>query len=347
MDNFINDLIKCKETIKSDYSIVVGNVSADADSIISALFYSYYSYCLGKIVFPFINIPKSELVLREDIIFLLKEKSVNLDIFIFKDDPKYFLNNSRSIVLVDHNCPEGIISNVEERITKIYDHHKDSNWGKGIKKVITNDVSAASIIYRMLLKIGRVNNLINYLMKTLLILDSYNFSKNIGRFNNFDLDIYSSINIYLSESFKKDLIKKRFSIANYSNYELIIKDTKKYKSDKHNIVVSTITASFDKIDSSFEDFTKEVIPFIKDEDSNLYLGMLIDFIGKTPQRELIIVSKKSDYQSIVSAIESSFELKLLDSVDIEKYRASIFLQSNITISRKKMMPIVIESLDTK
>ncbi|KAF9184802.1 hypothetical protein BGZ51_002689 [Haplosporangium sp. Z 767] len=131
----------------SEVVVVTGNESADLDSIISAittsLFLSQLQVLEGNpIIIPFINIPKSDLALRSDVLYILSSNNVNIDNIFFRDDlpllEQFAAKNpgQLSLFLVDHNMiSETMASLAGVKVKGVIDHHVDEQLYKDTAKI--------------------------------------------------------------------------------------------------------------------------------------------------------------------------------------------------------------------
>ncbi|OWB78195.1 hypothetical protein B5S32_g2383 [[Candida] boidinii] len=160
----ISDFLKfSKQSFKHTSSsvkkltLVAGNQSADLDSVVSSILYSYFhnlnnsrsaqekferkDNLTDEIVIPLINIPSEDLCLRKDVEFVLKTIDINFENLLFLNDLIKDTTNTNDtslltkfssidLVLVDHNTPQGsslqnFIKNNNIKIKSIIDHHVD------------------------------------------------------------------------------------------------------------------------------------------------------------------------------------------------------------------------------
>lgn len=85
---------------------VLGNVSADLDSVFGAL---ALAYCLSEVryiqirgisILPVVNIPREDLPLRTEIVSVLKESGVHLELLRFVSEVDI---TDKGLILYDHN----------------------------------------------------------------------------------------------------------------------------------------------------------------------------------------------------------------------------------------------------
>jgi len=105
---------------------VLGNESADLDSIASSIAYAYLNNAI-----PLLNITKAELSLRKDTLYLFDLLKISKDDLLFLDDGIPFdilLSNKKlRITLVDHNRLRSSQEAFAPFVEAIVDHHFDEN----------------------------------------------------------------------------------------------------------------------------------------------------------------------------------------------------------------------------
>lgn len=149
---------------KSHVSFVIGNESADLDSITCALVYSYIlsekveAKKSGKYVIPVTNIPASELRLRPELKALLKHADIKPQELITLDDlgEEPLPKDKTEWTLVDHNALQGKLGELyHARVIGAIDHHVDEG-------TVSKDAEP-----RVITKAGSCNSLmINYIRDT-------------------------------------------------------------------------------------------------------------------------------------------------------------------------------------
>ena len=128
---------------------VIGNQSADLDSIASSISMSYLLTNKNESniqYFPIINSTKSIIETKKECIYLFESLSINLDDLIFLND---LVNDNRNeivdVVLVDHNELDEQENKLgfSNLITGIVDHHVDKGlFGNADPRIV--DLTAGS-----------------------------------------------------------------------------------------------------------------------------------------------------------------------------------------------------------
>lgn len=154
----LKSLVDSGALLKSPLKFVTGNQSADLDSVISAISYSYFSNLKDSAehVIPLINIPREDLRLRRDIALVLKAHSITEDLLYFVEDFSQLIqkaSGSSQLTLVDHCNLQG--DEVTEaynakllNIVAIIDHHADEQIALDANpRVIQVNGSCSSLVF--------------------------------------------------------------------------------------------------------------------------------------------------------------------------------------------------------
>ncbi|TKA29537.1 hypothetical protein B0A50_03550 [Salinomyces thailandicus] len=136
---------------------VIGNESADLDSITSAIVYGYLqsstleSRRAQRVVIPVTNIPAADLSLRPELTALLKHAGIVPSELITLDDlgsPPLPLSQT-FWTLVDHNAFQGALGHhYKDSITACIDHHDDEHTvpSSADPRIITKTGSCTSLV---------------------------------------------------------------------------------------------------------------------------------------------------------------------------------------------------------
>lgn len=120
----------------SPIAFVIGNESADLDSITSALVFGYLQsasqHKVGhNVIIPVTNIPTADLPLRPELTALLRHAGLNpTDLITLDDLPSEtdLASHTTSWTLVDHNVFQGSLGQRFARaVTGVIDHHDDES----------------------------------------------------------------------------------------------------------------------------------------------------------------------------------------------------------------------------
>ncbi|OII75449.1 DHH family protein [Cryptosporidium ubiquitum] len=353
LKRYYNDLlnkVEKKENDKYDknimdgrmmYNLVIGNKSADLDSVVSAITYSRLLNLINNTInfddknkiyglhLPLINCNKNELKLRFPLITLISYFSNNQDKdstndfkiedipFICLDDEiiselilemekltneKKNMNFGHYITLVDHNILDTFHKNFNERVVSIVDHHQDY--------MITKSK------YRLSLgtKIGSCTTLIGKIWR-----DAYNkgkINKQTLIENKIFLEMIICTILKDTCNFDSKLSEKRWSSLDLEVYNWILEELSLKDNDKKN-----------------NKYTNFYSNFLKNSNRN------VDLIFNNRPIELFkmdykdfVYNKKSDNKDIIVGY-SSFEidlLKMISHYSLENFQSDVkkFIISN-------------------
>jgi exopolyphosphatase len=139
-------LVKAKDALqqgvksKSKLTFVIGNESADLDSMTSSLVYAYIRSTtsppqqFGSLYIPVTNIPAADIKLRPEFLALLPHAGLKASNLITLDDlPMDSLKSklapeSTQWILVDHNALQGVLGSIYgSRVVGTIDHHDEEH----------------------------------------------------------------------------------------------------------------------------------------------------------------------------------------------------------------------------
>ena len=99
---------------------VIGNESADLDSILSELCCAYYLHTTnGGPNFhfvPVVNILRHDMALRREALALFKQCDLDIDSLVYVEDISLTESDGYKVTLVDHNCAVWPLEHVNKRV---------------------------------------------------------------------------------------------------------------------------------------------------------------------------------------------------------------------------------------
>lgn len=155
----VNQFLKNSKSIYNElmvkHRIVIGNQSADLDSIASSISAAYYlSKTSHSKYIPIINSTESILKSKKECMYMLECLSIGLEDLVFISDWKK--NQVSEIVLVDHNELDVKEKDLDfsNLVTGIIDHHLDKEGFKSASPRIidTSAGSCATLVSELFLK---------------------------------------------------------------------------------------------------------------------------------------------------------------------------------------------------
>jgi inorganic pyrophosphatase/exopolyphosphatase len=236
---------KLRDCSKADRIVfVVGNASADMDSVACALSYGYFlqqTSGTGVCVVPVVQLADlRDLLLRTEVAWLLEQSCVSLSDLVSVVQMEAFIagglgNNNATVVLVDHNNPGEV--DWAHLVRGVVDHHVDDRvvvHQEGVRispRVVEVCGSCASLCARLMgsfLQEGACPPVVRRLMQAAILLDTVNFSPRFGKTTSTDRT--AMLLLQCSDSENKELFgvmqAKRFDTSSLSSAQLLKKDTK-------------------------------------------------------------------------------------------------------------------------
>ncbi|PHH62406.1 hypothetical protein CDD81_7202 [Ophiocordyceps australis] len=118
--------------LPSPLTFVVGNESADLDSVCAAIVYAYLSShrAPSRLHVPLVNVQREDLAIRPELTAVLGRAGLAPDCLpTLSDLPRHVADGEPchgvGWVLVDHNVPTGIIARAAKTLSGCIDHHDD------------------------------------------------------------------------------------------------------------------------------------------------------------------------------------------------------------------------------
>lgn len=315
----------------------VGNSSADMDSVVSAIAYSFWAFHQhGKQIIPLINIPRDDLPLRRDIVHLLKSIDVDLSHLVFIEDVKE--RDDYQFILVDHNVPRGELKDqIARSVIGIVDHHKDEFQFESVDPRRVEICGSCSSLVHMIFKqtIEKLDLDLSEkkFMLAPLALDTNGLTQRVELKDRQSFDLFK-LDQHSFDDFTKEMKLAKDNIEGMSCYDLLRKDYKQWTTDERKeLGVSSSTANLMYL-SSLDGFEDDVSRWAQ-------LNRL---------KELVIMSsfeQDGEFQRQIGFQESTAfdlgelteELNLVHLKDIKGFK--IYQQRNIKASRKQVAPLLL------
>ncbi|GES96997.1 DHH family phosphoesterase [Rhizophagus clarus] len=272
----VNEAIATQQQKKIYF--VLGNESADLDSIISSIAYAYLSQQLissdelkssatsfSSIYLPIIQIPKSDFSLRPECSYVFSESKFSesdISQLLFLDDilphlDKLSSNYDVNLILVDHNK---LISpwseKFNDKIDTILDHHQDEGLYLNIKSRQIESVGSATSLVVLHFKDDWVkktfqdDSKLSKLLLAPILIDTVLLDVSKGRTSNKDkeavqflldiLNIPKSDQEFFTSNYYKAIQSAKLNISHLSNIDLLRKDYKEWNLNNFKIGISSI-----------------------------------------------------------------------------------------------------------
>ncbi|KAJ2829591.1 Exopolyphosphatase [Coemansia sp. 'formosensis'] len=242
----VNSSLLRANTLPGRPTLVLGNESADLDSMVSSLALAYALSQTQSPVIPVINARREDLALRPDCAQLLKDELPALT-FIDDIDLRSLAQRPLDVWLVDHNAPASRQAFLEPLVRGIVDHHADEGKCPEALRQIETVASCTTLVAQRLK--GMVDPTLAKLLLAPILLDSSNLSAAACRATPADvacvewltslvqwtqteatsLDATTSLDVGGPDELYAALDKLKGQVSHLSAYDLLRKDYKQWQ----------------------------------------------------------------------------------------------------------------------
>ena len=217
-----------------EVACVVGNESADLDSVLSAVSYGYATSRA-----PVIGVSHADLELRTEVTAVLAALGIPLTLLLTTDDLIAHPNRVSSLVLVDHNALPHTLSPLADSVVSIIDHHADERVHPNAARRIEVCGSCASLIAHVLTTTasesdddGTLAPVVAWMLACAVVVDTINFSPDAGKAREADVRALEIVRGVLGEidvdALYHALHTAKFDVSSLSPMQLLRRDAKAY-----------------------------------------------------------------------------------------------------------------------
>uniref|UniRef100_A0A8C3AT38 Prune exopolyphosphatase n=1 Tax=Cyclopterus lumpus TaxID=8103 RepID=A0A8C3AT38_CYCLU len=345
-------LLSCRGTLKagSGLHVVLGNEACDLDSMVCALTYAYF---LSKaLVIPLLNIRQSELLLRSDCVYLLRQVCLSPDLLLFRDQldlPALHRDGRLRLTLVDHNVLPSSDRDLEAAVVEVIDHHLLERDSSPYCPVTVETVGSCATLVteRIMQKAPEIlDQQVAQLLYAAVVLDCVNMAPSAGKVTPKDLRLAEALEARFPALPERDALfhelqDAKFDVSGLNTQQMLLKDMKAV-SGSLNVAISALYVTL-------EDFLQrarleaELSGFCLKFGFDLLLLMTISFSeSREPIRELAAFSHSAACRRQVSHYLEQARNPALNLCPIRSPHPHItaYQQGNSLVSRKKLLPLV-------
>ncbi|XP_053288808.1 exopolyphosphatase PRUNE1 [Pleuronectes platessa] len=337
------------------FHVVLGNEACDVDSVVSALAYAYF---LSKtspsemLALPVMNIRQSELLLRSDVVFLLRQTGLSPDVLMFRDqlDLRVLHRDGRlRLTLVDHNVLPSSDSDLEGAVVEVIDHHLLEREPSASCPVVVETVGSCAtlITERIVQKAPQIlDQQLAQLLYAAVVLDCVNMAPAAGKVTPKDSQYASMLENRFPTlpprgALFQALQNAKFDVSGLNTEQMLLKDMKAV-SESLNVAISVLYIPLEEF-LQRADLEAELSGFCQRLGFDLLLMMTISFTErKEPIRELAMFSHNCTCSQQMSQYLEQARNPALNLCPISSPHPHItaYQQGNTLASRKKLLPIV-------
>ncbi|GAB1610613.1 protein prune homolog 2-like isoform X1 [Argonauta hians] len=344
--------------------VVLGNESADPDSVISSLVEAYYLNQADQgdddvVVIPVVNIKRRDVRLRRVLGHVLKQQGIRCEDLLYRDDVdlhQLHFQHKLKLTLVDNNVLPLKDHALEDCVVSVIDHRpRERPESSDCKTCIEPVGSCCTLIAHQIFHspfVTIIDDKVAALLFSVIIVDTMNMNKEAKIGTDKDEEMLRRLETILPGWNRADTLEQIYSIkhdtSGFSSLDLLEMDLKVISDNDINIAMSSIS-------KPIEDFVK-----MDELEASLYklcelyeakaVVIMCMFTSNedTPKRDLAVFSMfKPVLDKIVGVLCSSSEPSLgLERLPFDLPTLTIFSQNNVTVTRKKVLP-VLKSLISK
>lgn len=359
MEEFLRS---CRRTVQENTDqagpavhVVLGNEACDVDSMVSALAFAYFlSKTAGGdvLVLPLLNIRQSDLVLRSDNVFLLRQAGLSADLLLFRDqlDLRALHRTGRlRLTLVDYNVLPSSDSDLEGAVVEVVDHHRCERKSSTTCPVTVETVGSCATLVteRIIQKAPQIlDQQLAHLLYATVVLDCVNMAPAAGKVTPKDSQTVAELEARFPSlpprgALFQALQEAKFDVSGLNTEQMLLKDMKAV-SGSLSVAVPVLYIGLEKF-LQRADLEAELTAFSHKYGFDLLLMMTISFTeSNEPIRELAVFSLSTTCREQVSRyLEQAQSPALsLSPISCPLPHISAYQQGNSLASRKKLLPLV-------
>ncbi|RUS30994.1 hypothetical protein BC938DRAFT_478643 [Jimgerdemannia flammicorona] len=313
--------------------VAVGNESADLDSIISSLAFSFLSHTLTPnptptVHLPLTNIPRADLQLRPEVVHVLTSNSLSPNNLLFTEGLPHLTPHHTSLVLLDHNRLTAPFAEPawSSHIMGILDHHVDEELYTTQNlhfRVIKPVGSATSLVLHHFLPAWKTfltpspitpsawSSVLARLMLAPILVDTVNLRSEHGRTTALDVSaaeflisqVRTTDTAFSPDAYYTSIQKARTQVSHLSTTDLLRKDYKEWTtSNKFRVGISSVSwsiAAWAEREGGVSRLVNGVREFAKERELDLAVVMTGFDKERGFERELVVVVMEERLRQVV------------------------------------------------
>ena len=337
--------------------IVIGNEAADLDSMASAVMYGFFAAACEPrerfVVVPVINIPRADFILRTEAVYLFGALGIDVAALLFIDEvdlSRLHREDRLRPILVDHNILAAHQAGFADAVTAIIDHHDDAGLYRQAKPRTIEPVgSAATLVAEAILR--SQPKLVDEGTATLLLgtilIDTVNLNPDAGRVTAKDRDIAARLAATAGgdpDALFAKLQFEKFNVAVLGTGDLLRKDYKEWEAGSVRYGIGTVLTSLEDWIAKDPDIDYGCDNFRRSKGLDCLLAMMAstDSEGAFRRELAVVVPDEALRDRLLAFLEAtSFGLRRFVPKGLAEARQAVFFsQSDSTVSRKKLQPLL-------
>ncbi len=334
---------------------VLGNESADLDSMAAAVGYAYYATEVapdrGAPFVPLINVPRADYKLRTEAVFLFSSVGIGPELLTFIDEvdlDALHAGDGLELILVDHNVLSAAQSALADAVIGVVDHHKDEGqFGGAALRVVEPVGSASTLVAERLLSknAAAVDAGLAQLLVGTILLDTVNLSADAKRATPKDVDIATRL-LAICGADRNELFERlqfeKFNVAALDTSDLLRKDYKEFQLGAVRCGIASVLMSAAQWLDKDPDLAASLGKFAAAHKLDLLLAMNA-YTEPEFRRDLVVwAADETLRQRVIDfLLGSELGLQAISHPNApEDPEVALFAQANAAYSRKKLQPLL-------
>ncbi len=334
---------------------VMGNESADLDSIVSSITYAYLLHHEkpNEFYVPLLNIFREEIALRKDILHLFQQLGISSDDLLFLDDQvpldDLFAQDKLRFTLVDHNILRPRQEHLSDAVERIVDHHADENKQYPLlteeNKTIAIVGSATTLVAEKIFSSSQIamsSELATLLIGPILI-DTANLQseeKTTERDTN-AVQLLQSLAPDLPPNFYEELLEAKNDVSGLTPAMLLSKDFKEYLDGKLLYGISSLPATICWGTEDLPSIQPVLEKYAKERDLAFLIILMNNNDPQGPKRKIMVYSPSERLIKAFDAYvqnDSALNQVLLVDPNSNDQQTHIYYAEKF-IARKQLQPL--------
>lgn len=334
---------------------VIGNESADLDSMAAAVAWGYYANLAdGPVALPpvpIVNIPRADYKLRTEATFLFSAVGIQPEQLVFIDEVNLVTLAARGdlrLTLVDHNVLAASQQGLAGSVDGVVDHHQDEGgFTTADPRLIQPVGSASTLVAEALLRdhATAVEPGLAELLLGAILLDTVNFDPAAKRATDKDVAVADNLQMICGadpQTLFDQLQFEKFNVAALDTPDLLRKDYKQYQMGSVCCGMASVLQPIAQWLEKDPDLADSLAGFATRQGLDLLLAMNA-YTDPEFRRELVVWAADPALRERVLDFLHASDLGLTPIVHPLASNAphvALCSQANAGYSRKKLQPLL-------
>lgn len=306
---------------------------------------------------PLIKVPKADLALRPELAYVMGLIHLDHQKLVCIDE--ITLDQNASVVLVDHNHLTPPLSQYDNQVIGVLDHHVDEHFYQSapLRRVEMVGSCVTLVLEHFPDHLWTNNKEIAQLALGPLLVDTVNLKWELGRTTELDVAVYhkligllyqvqadsssaSASSTSLTDDYFKAIEKVKSQVDTMSSYDILRRDYKEFVVDGYRIGTSAVTWHFRAWAerNSAEEIKQAAIDYANKRQLDMeVIFTAFDHNGEY-RRQLAVFVMQPKLQIVQDNLEKNSDIQLNP---IKEFNiAGFYDQGNIRMSRKQVWPLL-------